>query len=427
MNARRYVICDIEATGLDEEKEIIEIALITFQDGKVTEIFETLVNPLRPVSTFIQDLTSISKRELEEAPKFYDVAEAIRMRLDGATFVSHNTDFDFQILRDNFARMGQELRIKTFCTLKVAQHEIPGLRNYNLDALCNFFGIKITDRHRAVGDAKATLELFKELFQLRLKTYQKILYLPHHEKLFKKIPARAGLLTFKDAKGKVIRLEATANMEKSAREILEVNAENRDILIRTEDLEFELTGSPLIAQYKKLLFEPYRPHWVITQETRENGEHYFRTRPLKKNMTGLWYFRDWLDARKKLRDLEAKLKVETFAWREGEVSKEEILRHNQRVELLARDAKFPNENLIILGEGRTANERSFILVRRGRVLGYGHTEASEAELLESPEKFITRRFFQHLGADLATKRYLRELKNMRQKTDGWRALAAIET
>src|SRR6187200_2794534 len=105
MNSRRYVICDIEATGLHEEKEIIEIALITYQDGKVTDVYETLINPLRPISSFIQDLTSISKRELEEAPKFYDVAEAIRLRLDGAVFVSHNTDFDYHLLRDNFARM----------------------------------------------------------------------------------------------------------------------------------------------------------------------------------------------------------------------------------------------------------------------------------------------------------------------------------
>src|SRR5690554_6194193 len=96
---RRYIICDIEATGLDEDKEIIEIALITFQDEKVVDVYETLINPLRPVSEFIQNLTSISARELETAPKFYEVAEAIRMRLEGAVFVSHNTEFDLGLLQ----------------------------------------------------------------------------------------------------------------------------------------------------------------------------------------------------------------------------------------------------------------------------------------------------------------------------------------
>lgn len=423
MNARRYVICDIEATGLDEDKEIIEIALITYQDGKITDVYETLINPLRAVSGFIQDLTSISARDLSEAPKFYEVAEAIRMRLDGSVFVSHNTEFDYTLLMKKFGEMGQELRLKTFCTLKVAQHEIPGLRNYNLDALCHFFRIKNQERHRAIGDAKATLELFKELFQLRLKTYPKILHLPHHEKNFKKIPARAGLLMFKDEKGKVIRFEASHNMEKAARIALEVKHENRDLLIRTEVVEFEVTGSPLIAEFKKILFEPYRPHWIVVEQILANGEKAFKVRPYKKGMDGLWYFRDYLDARKKIRELENSLKGDKYIYREGPKSKEEILKHNQKVDLLARDARFPTENLIILGEGRTHGERSFILVRNGHVLGYGHTEASEEEILLSPETFITRRFFQHFGANLTAKRYLRELKNMRQKSDGWRSLA----
>ena len=133
---------------------------------------------MKEVSAFIQDLTSISQRQVSEAPKFYEVADAVRMRLEGNVFVSHNTDFDFGLLRKKYLEMGQDLKMKHFCTLKVAQHEIPGLRNYNLDALCSFFGIKIKQRHRALGDAKATLELFKELFQLRMKTYTKIMYLP---------------------------------------------------------------------------------------------------------------------------------------------------------------------------------------------------------------------------------------------------------
>ena len=425
MNPRRYVICDIEATGLDENKEIIEIALITFQDGKVTDIYETLVNPLVPVSSFIQNFTSISGKALEDAPKFYDIADAIRMRLEGSVFVSHNIEFDYHLLKRKFEELGQQIRLKTFCTLKVAQHEIPGLRNYNLDALCSFFGIKIQERHRAIGDAKATLDLFKELFQLRLKTSTRILYLPHHEKALKKIPNRSGLLILKDSKGKTIHVEAAVNMEKRTREILVVNADNRDLLMRTETIEFEVTGSALIAEFKKLLLVPYRPHWIISEFIRDNGERGFRTQPNKKGLKGLWYFRDYLDARRKLKELEAKLRSETFAYREGPKSKEEILRHNQRVEALVREARFPSENLIVMGEGRTQGERSFILVRSGHVLGYGYAVASEEAIIDNPESFLTRRFFQHLGADLTTKRYLRELKNMRQKTDNWRSLAEL--
>ena len=423
MNSRRYIVCDIEATGLHQEKEIIEIALITYQDGKITDVYETLINPLSGVSDFIQTLTSISNKELEQAPKFYDVADAIRMRLEGSVFVSHNTDFDFQLLRKKYQEMGQDLKLKTFCTLKVAQHEIPGLKNYNLDALCSFFGIKIQERHRAIGDAKATLELFKELFQLRLKTRTKIMFLPHHEKGLKKLIHKSGILFFKDSHGKVIRFEAAFDMEKKARELLEVKADNRDLLIRTDSVEGESTGTPLIAEFKKLLFYPYLPHWVVNLVCANNGEKYFKIKPYQRGSEGLFYFKDYLDARKKLKELENELQGDKFLYREGPKSKEEILKQNQKADNLARHARFPTENLIIIGEGRILGERSLVLVRGGHVMGYGYTMAPEKEILETPEGFLTRRFFHHLAVDLTTKRYIRELKHMRQKSDSWRSLA----
>ncbi len=425
MNGRRYVICDIEATGLDSDRDMIEIALITFEDDKVIEVYETLINPLRTIPEYISNLTSITNRDLVTAPKFYEVADAIRMRLEGAVFVSHNTDFDLGMLRKKYHEMGQEIKVKNFCTLKVAQHEIPGLANYNLDALCSFFNIKIEERHRAIGDARATLELFKELLQLRLKIYPKILYLPHHEKCFKKIPAKAGLLYFKNVHGKVIRFEAAFNMEKTAREMLVAKAENRDLLIKTDVVEGELTGSALIAEFKKLLFHPYQPHWVIVTELLQSGEKNFKITPYKKGLPGLWYFRDYLDAKKKLKSMEADLKDTTFAYRDSAKSKEEIVKHNQKVETLSKEARFPSDHLIILGEGRTLGEKSFIIVRDNHVLGYGYSMASEDEIYANPESFITRRFFQHLGVDLATRKYLRILKNLRQKTEGWRSIAEL--
>lgn len=420
---RRYVICDIEATGLDEDCDLIEIALITFQDDKVVEVYETLVNPLRPIPEFISNLTMISNRDLERAPKFYEVADAIRMRLEGAVFVSHNTEFDLGLLRKKYREMGQELKVKNFCTLKVAQHEIPGLRNYNLDALCSFFGIKIEDRHRAIGDAKATLGLFKELLQLRLKTYTKILFLPHHEKALKKIPGKAGLLYFKNAHGKVIRFEAAFNMEKSARELLEVRAENRELLQKAETIEGEVTGSALIAEFKKLLFHPYQPHWMIVTQELSSGEKIFKIRPFKKGFPGLWYFKEYLDAKKKLNVLESGLKDQAFAYREGGKSKEEIMRHNRKFDLLSKEARFPTDHLIILGEGRTLGEKSLVLVRDNHVVGYGYTEAPDDEIYAHPEQYLTRRFFQHLGANLATRKYIRVLKNLRNKTESWRSLS----
>jgi len=422
MNARRYVICDIEATGLDDDKEIIEIALITYQNDKVVDVYETFVNPLRSVPEYIQNLTSIGSRDLALAPKFYEVADAIRMRLEDAVFVAHNVDFDLGLLKKKYLELGQDLKLKTFCTLKVAQHEIPGLSSYNLDALCRFFGIKIKQRHRAIGDARATLDLFHELFKLRLKIHNKILYLPHHENQFTKLSQRPGLLTFKNANGKTIRLEAVANMEKSARQLLQVKAENRELLEKTQTIEGEATGSELIAEFRRLLYYPVTVNWVIVLQDLNSGEQIFKLRPFKRGLKGVWFYIEFLDAKRKLKHLNMHLREEAYIYRDGGKSKEEIIKQNQKVQRLCKSAGFPNEHLIIFGEGRTLLERSFILIRGAHVQGYGYSEASEEEILEAPETFIIRRFFMHLGADLAAQNYLRVLKNKRQKTDAWRSL-----
>lgn len=425
MGSRRYVICDIEATGLDAESDLIEIALITYEDDKIIEIYDTLINPLRPISEYISNLTQISNRELQDAPKFYEVADAIRLRLEGAVFVSHNTEFDLGLLRRKYQEMGQELRVKNFCTLKVAQYEIPGLKNYNLDALCSFFAIKIKDRHRATGDALATLELFKELWGLRQKTVKTVRYLPQHEKILKKISAKSGLLMFKNEQGKVVRFEVAQNMHQKARELLEVKAENRELLTKTESIADEVTGSALIAEFRKLLFYPYRCNWTIVTQELTTGERVFKLRPMKKGLAGHWFFEDYLEAKHRLKRLERELKDTQYFYRDSEKSKEEIVRHNQKVENLLKDARFPNDHLVIVGEGRELNEKSLILIRNQHVLGYGYTMDSVESIYQNPDVYLTRRFFQHLGADQVAKRYLRVLKNLKAKSESWRSLSEV--
>ena len=422
MTSKRYVICDLEATGLDSEADIIELALLTFENDKVIDVFETLVNPLRSVPEFITNLTGISNRSLKEAPKFYEISEAILSRLEGAVFVSHNTEFDLGLLRKKFSEMGQELKVKEFCTLKVAQFEIPGLSNYNLDALCSFFNIKIEDRHRAIGDARATLSLFKELQDLRFKPKPKVLYLPHHEKLLKKIPHKAGNLYFKDAQGKVIRIEASFNMEKTARELLLVRPENRELLLNVQNIEAEITGTALIAEFKKLRFKPFHPRFVIVTEIQKMEKH-FRIKAYRKETEGLWYFTTLEAAKRKLKELKRTLRDETFIYREGGKSKEEILRHNQKVEGLTKSARFPADNLVLVGEGRTMGEKSVVVIRKNHVLGYGHTSDSDEEIYANPDKYLSRRYSSHPGADLVARKHLMVLKNLKHKTEGWRSLS----
>ncbi len=421
MDARKYVIADIEAKGLGSDNEIIEVALITYQEGKITDVYQSLVNPMVPIPEFVTTLTQISKRKISEAPKFYEISDAIWNRLDGATLVSHNIDFDYPLLKKKFLELDRHLDVKTFCTLKISQEIIPGMKSYSLDALCSFFEIKNKERHRALGDAQAALELFKALQNIRLPKRTKLYYLPHHEKTLKNIPAKAGLLYFKNEDGKVIRLETAFNLEKKARELLEVCLDNRDLLNHCSHIDFELTGSALIAEFKKDRFYPSKFDWVISTETKQFGRKFFTIQKFRPDLKG-WAFESKALAEKKLKELVRQIPRSQFAYRDGGPSKEEVVQHNQYVDRFMKEATLPTDNLVIWGEGRVEGERSFILVRNGDVIGFGHTVCELEELISGPEKHITGRPTQKVQARNHVIHYLKILKNLRFKTDSWREL-----
>jgi hypothetical protein len=162
---------------------------------------------------------------------------------------------------------------------------------------------------------------------------------------------------------------------------------------------------------------------VIVTEPDVTGELQFKIRPLKKGMQGLWYFKNYFEAKKKLTSLLKDLRTDKIIYREGGRSKEEIFRHNQKVEKLSREGKFPNDHLVIVGEGKSIGEKSVVLIRDNHVQGYGYTDATTEEIFKEPEKFVTNRFAVHLGFDIVAQKYIRVLKNLRQKTEAWRSLA----
>ena len=163
---------------------------------------------------------------------------------------------------------------------------------------------------------------------------------------------------------------------------------------------------------------------MISLQSAERGEQKFTVTPYRKDREGIWYYPSQSAAVKKARELNHKLRDRTLIYQEGGKSKEEIVRSNQKAQELSRAERFPAPHLIITGEGRTINETAFILVRNEHVMGYGLTEAPLESILRNPEAYLTRKYNRHLGVDLATRRYIRVLKNLRQKTESWRSLSA---
>ena len=75
-------------------------------------------------------------------------------------FVAHNVNFDYRVLRKEFKSVGIEFLRKTLCTIKLSRKAFPLEKSYGLGKLTSRIGIKINNRHRAIGDAEATLKLF---------------------------------------------------------------------------------------------------------------------------------------------------------------------------------------------------------------------------------------------------------------------------
>jgi DNA polymerase-3 subunit epsilon len=161
-----FAIIDIETTGNKHNYgKITEIAIYQHNGEKITGSFSTLLNPEMDIPLFITRLTGISNRMVENAPRFYEVAKKIIEMTQGRTFIAHNVSFDYKFIKEEFKRLGFDYNKKTLCTVKMARKLLPGHQSYSLGKICSDLGIEINGRHRAAGDALATVKLFEIILE----------------------------------------------------------------------------------------------------------------------------------------------------------------------------------------------------------------------------------------------------------------------
>ena len=159
---RLYVVLDVETTGGKAGSDrITEIGAVKLQAGEVLDTFNTLINPERHIPSFISRLTGISNAMVEGAPRFADIAHQLSKFLQGAVFVAHNAKFDYGFIRSEFPRCEIPFDMPQLCTVVNMRRYYPGLASYSLGKLCEEFDIKLTNHHRALADATATVELLK--------------------------------------------------------------------------------------------------------------------------------------------------------------------------------------------------------------------------------------------------------------------------
>lgn len=163
-----YVVVDVETTGSRAwmGDRITEVAAVVVRDGSVVRRWETLVNPERSIPPMIMALTNITWEMVRHAPTFRDICDDLLDVLEGNVFVAHNAMFDWRFIAAEVSRAsGKRLEGRRLCTVRLARRVLPQLRSRRLDSLAHYYGVEITARHRAGGDADATAAILLRLLR----------------------------------------------------------------------------------------------------------------------------------------------------------------------------------------------------------------------------------------------------------------------
>jgi len=164
-----FAFVDLETTGTRAAADrITEIGIVRVEireDGapQVTE-WSTLVDPETPIPPAIQVLTGITDAMVAAAPAFSTIAGDVSQMLAGCVFVAHNARFDYGFLKHAFARLERPFTARVLCTVRLSRRLFPDVDGHGLDALIARHSLSVTDRHRALGDARAIWSFVQRLY-----------------------------------------------------------------------------------------------------------------------------------------------------------------------------------------------------------------------------------------------------------------------
>ncbi len=426
-----YAILDIETTGGKYNEEgITEIAIYKFDGHQIIDQFSSLVNPERSIQPFVVNLTGINNKMLINAPKFYEVAKRIIEITEGCTIVAHNAQFDNRILRTEFDRLGYNFEKPTLCTVDLSKQLIPGLPSYSLGKLVRSLGIPITDRHRAQGDAKATVTLFKMLLE---KDVDKIIISEAVKKdpkrqlepklldIIETAPTTTGVYYMHRKNGKIIYVGKSNNIKKRLiQHFTNDNKKSMKIQLEVVSVTYEETGNDLIAQLKESQeikkLKPIFNHALrrnvfqsqLVSYTDENGYINLKTEKIDsenqeekhiittftnqaqaKNF--LYKITDEFQLCQKLNHLE---KVDEACFNYGIktcfgacLSLEKPEDYNKRFQQFISKSTYEHQSMLIIDKGREVDEHSVILIENGEYKGYGfynlNFQINNSEVLKS--------------------------------------------
>ena len=321
-----YTIVDLEATGGKfNEESIIEIAIYKFDGVSITDQFISLVNTEKEIHPYVEKLTGISSKMLKTAPKFHEIAKRVIEITSDSVLVAHNAQFDYRILQLEFKRLGFDFSMKSICTVILSQELLPEQESYKLGRLSRSLGIPIKDRHRASGDALATVELFKILLEKDVN--QEII--------------RKSIVEFPGEK-----------MDNIFKDVIDNLKENTGVFYIYNDKN-ELVYIDFSKDIKNKLIKLFTSKKFIPKYVQNN----FKT--IKVHPTGNVHIAI-LKTLQEINSLKPKINNNVDPKIFSKISKPEIINKAS--------------DFVIIFNGKEEADKSFILVKSGVIEGYGYFE-----------------------------------------------------
>ena len=363
---------------------------------------------------------------LRNAPKFYEVAKRIVEITDECILVAHNAQFDYRILCTEFRRLGYEYDRKSLCTVELSKHLIPGQDSYSLGKLVRSLGIPVTDRHRASGDALATVKLFKMLLNkdstkkiikeaVRLNPKHQLE--PKHLDIIAELPSITGVYYIHNADGEIIYIGKSNNIKKRINQhFTGTNRKSKKIQLQVQAVTYEATGSELVALLKeseeikrvKPIFNRALRRSIFTHALysfKDENEYINlkidiadgRKKPIttfSNRQSGKSFITKAVDEYNLCQKLTGLYKTKSSCFNyevkacEGACIQKEIPElYNKRVKALIDKNSYTNKNMVIIDRGREVDERSAILIENGVFKGLGffnlNYQINNMEVLES--------------------------------------------
>jgi DNA polymerase-3 subunit epsilon len=408
-----FAIIDVETTGTSARfGKITEIAILIHDGQRVVDEFVTLINPECSIPYFITRLTGISNEMVAQAPRFCEVAKRIVEITEGRTFVAHNAPFDYGFIREEFASLGYDYQREVLCTVRLSRALLPGMHSYSLGKLCEVLRISNNSRHRAAGDAQATVKLFEMLLErcgerdirqvLPSKGARNVLRKEQQE-LLNGLPQDAGVYYLHDHEQKLIYVGKSCNIrDRVHQHMLNTTTKRaREMKEKIGSVGFERTGSELVALLKeseeiksmKPIYNRAQRRsmnaYGLYEELNDQGYLCLRIRKNTSREVPAISFNSLTEAREFLFRLTAQYELcqglnglypgngacfqHAIKQCKGAcIGAEPTANYNQRAMEARLTLEFSAPNLLILDKGRAEGEQAVVLIENGKYMGYGY-------------------------------------------------------